>query len=231
MIGYRNVPAWRGGGAVAGVLDAGQILKMLLTVFVVLNPIGAAPLFLSLTATWTPEDRYRAARRTAIATTLVMLGSLALGGAILNLFSIRIPSFRVIGGILFLLMALDMLRAKPRSARITPEEEDEAAGHEDISVVPLATPMLAGPGTISTIILWSDRAAGNWAEIGLIVALIAVIGLATWILLRLAAPLGRILGTTGINVLTRLMGIMLGALGVEYMVNGLTELLPSLARP
>jgi multiple antibiotic resistance protein len=203
---------------------------MLLTLFVVLNPIGAAPLFLSLTAAWKSEDRNRAARRAAIATTCVMLGALTLGGWILALFSIRIPSFRVIGGILFLLMALDMLRAKPRSARITPEEEDEATGREDIAIVPLGTPMLAGPGTISTIILWSEH-AGGWIEYAILVGLIAAMGITTWLLLRLAAPMGSFLGTTGINVLTRLMGIILGALGVESMVNGLSELLPLLSRP
>ena len=202
---------------------------MLLTLFVVLNPIGAAPLFLSLTGTWSPADQKRAARRTAIATTLVMLGALVLGGPVLALFSIRIPSFRVIGGILFLLMALDMLRARPRSARITPEEEDEASGRDDVAIVPLATPMLAGPGTISTIILWGQHYTA-WPGYVVVLGLIAIIGFSTWVLLRLAAPMGAFLGTTGINVLTRLMGIILGALGVEYMVNGLTELLPALAR-
>lgn len=202
-------------------------LKQLLTLFVALNPIGAAPLFLSLTSTWTAADRNRAARRSAIATTLVMLGSLAFGGFLLMLFSIRVPSFRVIGGVLFLLMALDMVRARPRSARITPEEESEASSREDIAIVPLATPMLAGPGTISTIILWGEHAR-SIEQTAVLVALIVTIGFSAWIVLRLALPIGRFLGNTGINVLTRLMGIVLGALGVEYIVKGLGELVPGL---
>lgn len=211
-----------------------ESLKNLLTLFVVLNPIGAVPLFLSLTGNWGPRERNRVARRAAFGTTCVMLGSLIFGGAILAIFSIRIPSFRVIGGILFLLMSLDMLRAKPRSARITQEEEDEATQREDIAIVPLATPMLAGPGTISTIILWAEHArtlqtpSDQWTNFAVLVGLILVVGFSTWILLRLSAPMGNFLGNTGINVLTRMMGIILGALGIEYIFNGVTQLLPGL---
>lgn len=208
-----------------------DILRMFITLFIVVNPVGAAPLFLSLTARSAPAECNRIAARAGVTTALLLLGTLLVGTWVLQLFSISVASFRVIGGILFLLMSLDMLGAKPRSAKITPEEEHEAEGRADPAIVPLGTPMLAGPGAISTVILYSNSLAQPpivWSRYLALVGLIAVVGVLSWLTLRLAGPIGRVLGTTGVNVLTRLMGVVMGAIAVEYMVKGLRELLPIL---
>lgn len=206
-----------------------EYLQMFTTLFIMVDPLAAAPLFLSLLARETQESQHRAARRAAWTCTLLLLGTLAIGGGVLTFFGIRVASFRMIGGILFLLMALDMLRAKPHGARITKQEEQEAGEKEDVAIVPLGIPMLAGPGAISTVILFANHPF-DWAHMGLMAVMIVVIGFLSWVILRLAAPMGRLLGQTGINVLSRLMGILIGAIAIEYLAAGLKELLPMLGR-
>ena len=216
------------------MLDAQEIIKMFVTMFIVVNPVGAAPLFLSLTSRSTSLECNRIAWRAGLTTALLLLGTLLVGSWVLQLFSISVASFRVIGGILLLLMGLDMLGAKPRSAKITAEEETEAEGRDDPAIVPLGTPMLAGPGAISTVILYSHSFShdpATWVRFITLVACILGVGILSWLTLRVAGPIGRILGNTGVNVLTRLMGVVMGAIAVEYMVAGLKELLPILSRP
>lgn len=210
------------------MLDPQTYLQMMTTLFITVDPIAAAPLFLTLTAQDTPPMRASVANRASLTMTLLLLGTLAAGGFVLNLFSIRVASFRVVGGILFLLMALDMLRARAHSARITREEETEATAREDVAVVPLGIPMLAGPGAISTVILFANHPF-DWRHMLILTAMIVLVGVMTWGLLRLAAPIGRYLGKTGINVVNRLMGILIGAIGIEYLSRGIAELLPALA--
>lgn len=211
------------------MLELREYFQMFTTLFIMVDPIAAAPLFLSLLSHEPPAVQNRAARRAATTMTLLLLGTLAIGGWVLHFFGIRVASFRMIGGILFLLMSLDMLRAKPRGARITHEEETEAGQKEDVAIVPLGIPMLAGPGAISTMILFANHPF-HWAHIGILVAMIGGLGLITWAMLRLSQPIGKLLGQTGINVLNRLMGILIGAIAIEYLMAGLRELLPALGK-
>lgn len=211
------------------MLELREYLQMFTTLFIMVDPIAAAPLFMSLLGREPVEAQHRAARRAAWTMTFLLWGTLAIGGGVLTFFGIRVASFRMIGGILFLLMALDMLRAKPHGARITHQEELEAGAKEDVAIVPLGIPMLAGPGAISTVILFANHPF-HWGHMALLFAMIGVIGALSWGMLRLSAPMGRILGQTGINVLSRLMGILIGAIAIEYLTAGLKELLPFLAR-
>ncbi len=203
-------------------------LKILLALVAILNPVGAVPVFLTITRNRPPRDRLRMALTTAGAVAAVLIGALLAGEAVLAFFDISVASFRVGGGILILVMAMAMLHGSPTHAKNTPEETAEAAKEEatSVAIVPLAMPLLAGPGSIGTVILYADRytaMAERMTIIGLILALL-VLGC-----LVLAVSIGRRLGGTGIKVLTRLMGLLLAAIAVEFIADGLGELLPGLA--
>jgi multiple antibiotic resistance protein len=204
----------------------GYYIKVFTAVFVLLNPIGAVPVFLSLTPGYTAQECNRAAWRAALATTLILLGALLIGGPVLSLFGISVDSFRVAGGLLIGLMALDMMRAQPSRTKQTPEEAREAIDKPDIAVVPLAIPILAGPGAISAMIVYGHARSDlvNY----LVLAVIAVAaGFLSWLALRLAAPIGSRMGRTGVNLLTRIMGLLLAAIAVELIMTGLLSLIAS----
>jgi multiple antibiotic resistance protein len=206
----------------------GEYLKAGIAIFVLIDPIGAIPIYLSLTPTYTPAEHRRTVRRTAVATTLILLGSLAIGGPALELLGVSIPAFRVAGGLLILLLALGMMRAKPSSARESEQEASEAAEKPDIAVVPMAIPMLSGPGAIGAMIVYGHMKATalNYAVLAVIAV---VVGGSTWLALQLAAPIGGRLGRTGVGLLTRIMGLLLAAIAVEMVANGLRDLFPILA--
>jgi multiple antibiotic resistance protein len=210
------------------VNDLNGFLKQLLTLFVIVDPIGTIPLFLSLTAAHARSERNRIAGRAAVGVVLILLGSAVMGRAVLLLFNISVASFRVGGGIFILLMAIDMVNAQPNRSRGTPEEKEEAEAKEDIAIVPLAIPLLAGPGAISTVILYTE---GGWAGLRFPSLLLAIllVGLACWLSMKLAIPIGSRLGTTGIHTLTRLMGLILAAVAIEFITGGIRSLLPGLA--
>lgn len=207
--------------------DAIEYVRALVSVFVIVNPIGMASMFLSLTPGHTDAERNRIAIRSSLAVMALLGGAALVGRAVLRLFGIGVPSFRVGGGILLLLIAVDMLNARPSRSRTTPEEDAEAGEREDIAVVPLAIPLLAGPGAISTVILYAQGQAG--IGVGAVVSIGVLIGAACWVVLRLASPIGRRLGKTGINTLSRLMGLILAATAIEFIAAGIRELLPALA--
>ncbi len=205
----------------------GEYLKACIAIFVLIDPIGAIPVYLSVTPNYTPAEHRRTVRRIAAATTLILLGSLAIGGPALALFGISIPAFRVAGGLLILLMALGMMRAIPGGARQTREEASAAAEKPDIAVVPMATPLLAGPGAIGAMIVYGHIQASVMNYL-VLAAIAALVGASTWLALHMAAPIGTRLGRTGINVLTRIMGLLLAAIAVEMAANGLRDLFPAL---
>jgi multiple antibiotic resistance protein len=204
-------------------------LKALLTLFAIVNPLGALPVFVMLTNRHSPAERAVIAGRAAATVTLALAGAALMGNAALRLFSISIDSFRVGGGILILILAIDMVNAQPSRSKGTPEESAEAEERADISVVPLGIPLMAGPGSISTVILYAN---GGWTmpKFASIMGIIALVGLSCWAALKLAGPIGARLGKTGIHALTRLMGLVLAALAIEFIAAGLRNLLPGLAR-
>jgi multiple antibiotic resistance protein len=196
-----------------------EYMKMFIGMLVILNPMLVVPVFISLTEAQSDRERLVNARRTAVAVGIVLSVAALLGQQILDLFGISIDSFRVGGGLLILLMAVSMMHAKMSGAQHTDKESEEAQNRADIAVVPLAIPLLAGPGAISTAIIYAHRDLA-WMHAALL-GEIWLAALAVWFTLRSALPISRTLGTTGINIATRLMGLVLAAIAVEFIVNGL----------
>lgn len=201
---------------------------MAVALLVMTDAIGTAPLFLAMTAQYA-ESRVRIALLASLTAVTTLLASAYLGDYILKIFGISVSSFRVIGGILFLLMALDMLNAKQSRTKHTPEEEADVISKRELAIVPIGIPFLAGPGAISSVLLFMSRAHSPTDKLWVTAVIIFVMGVsfailagATWIAPRL--------GRTGMNVLIRLMGLILGAVAVEMLVGGLKEMMPILSQ-
>jgi multiple antibiotic resistance protein len=202
--------------------------KALIGVLAIVNPLGAIPIFLSLCSGRTPAQCLQVARRSAVAVAVILILATWAGDIILEFFGIGIPAFRVGGGLLILLMAINMLHARQCHTRQSPEEVEEADNSENIAVVPLALPLMAGPGAISLVIIDAHQAA-NWSGRLILSAGIIIVAIAVWLALRLATPIGEKLGITGLNIATRVMGLLLAAIGVQMIASGLVKLLPGLA--
>jgi multiple antibiotic resistance protein len=191
-------------------------------IFAVVDPFTAVPMFLAMTAGTPGPERSQIARRASIAAGLILTGFALAGGLLFKLFGVTLPAFKVAGGLLLLLMAIDMLRAQPSRARGSPEETAEGVVKEDIAVFPLATPLLAGPGSIATTMVFMSRSTAWWQAIP-VIGSIVVTCLASYVLLRGATLIDRALGRTGMNVLNRVMGLILAAIAVQFMIDGLGE--------
>jgi multiple antibiotic resistance protein len=203
--------------------------KTFISLLALVNPLGAIPFFISFTVSNSRQERQKIVRVASLTVAFVIAFTTLFGQEFINFFGISVNSFQVAGGIIMLLMALSMINAQPGGTKTTPEETIEGELKENVAVVPLAIPLLTGPGTISTVIIYSSDAGGWLQKLNLIGSGIAIAVL-VFVALSAADPISRVLGRTGINVATRLMGLMLAALGVELIVDGLTALLPVLRR-
>ncbi|MEW5744227.1 MAG: YchE family NAAT transporter [Nitrospirota bacterium] len=203
-------------------------IKIFTTLLAIVNPLGTIPLFVSLTSSMTEQERNRIARTTSVAVALILTVAALIGKPLLNFFGVSVASFRVGGGILLLLMAVAMMQAKRTRSKQTPEEAVEAEEKESIAVVPIAIPLLAGPGAISTVIIYAD-ASFEPVHISLIILSSMLVALLTWGALKLACPASRIMSKTAINIATRLMGLLLAAIAIEFIAEGLLQLLPGLS--
>lgn len=197
-----------------------DLLKSFISLLALINPIGAVPFFLSLTAQQTDVERRRTIRIASVSVFCVMTVTALLGQQIIDFFGISVGSLEVGGGIIMLLMAINMLNAQIGNTRSTPEERHEAELKDNIAVVPLAIPLLTGPGSISTVIIYAANSR-HWYERAGLVAIGAALAFLCFVAMRLAEPIANWIGRTGINIATRLMGLMLSALAVEFIVNGL----------
>jgi multiple antibiotic resistance protein len=204
-----------------------NLLKSFISLLALINPVGAIPFFLSLTTDMSSSEKAGTIRIASISVFCVIGVTALLGQQIIAFFGISVGSLQVGGGIIMLLMAINMLNAQVGNTRSTPEERHEAEMKNSIAVVPLAIPLLTGPGSISTVIVYSASVAHWYERLGLVVIGAVLAGLCFGSLM-LAEPIARWVGRTGINIGTRLMGLMLSALAVEFIVNGLKALLPSL---
>jgi multiple antibiotic resistance protein len=204
-----------------------DLLKSFISLLALINPVGAVPFFLSLTSEQSEAERRRTIRIASISVFCVIAVTTVLGQQIIGFFGISVGSLEVGGGIIMLLMAINMLNAQIGNTRATPEERDEAESKNSIAVVPLAIPLLTGPGSISTVIVYA-AGARHWYDRIWLVAIGALLAAVCFLSLRLAEPIARWVGQTGINIGTRLMGLMLSALAVEFIVDGLKALLPNL---
>jgi multiple antibiotic resistance protein len=198
-------------------------------VFVVVDPFAAVPFFLSLTAGESAEEKRETARRAAVAAGMV-LAVFALTGAILfRLLGISLGAFKIAGGALLLIMAVDMLRSRPSEARITAGEVERGREKDDVAIVPLAMPLLAGPGSIATVVVLMGRARSLHVWHGAIVlAAIAATAALAYLILAGAAHVDRVLGRTGLNILERVSGLLLAAIAIQFMIDGVGESLPGL---
>jgi multiple antibiotic resistance protein len=202
------------------MLDWAEYTKFFLALIVIVNPVGAVPLFVSMTEQHTRDEKQRIAR---VASILAAVG----GQPLLAFFGITIASFKVGGAILILLLAISMMHATPTGEKQTPEEAREAADKESIAVVPLAIPLLAGPGAISTTIIYATGRS-SLSHIAVIIACCLLVALTTWLALRAATPVSQWLGKTGVNIAIRIMGLLLAAVAVEIFTSGILVLLPGL---
>ncbi len=196
-----------------------QYAVIITGLFAILNPIGAIPIFLDLTADQGKRERQHTALVASVAVAIILVTSAWVGDGILKFFGISIDAFRVGGGILILLMAVDMMHARPSRAKRTSEEHDEAQSKESVAIVPLAIPLLAGPGAISTVILDAHNLGGATERV-VLTFIILLVALSVWLALYLATPISKWLGKTGNNILVRLMGLILMAIAVEFIITG-----------
>jgi multiple antibiotic resistance protein len=205
-------------------------LVSLSAIFFVVDPLAAVPMFLAMTRSDSVQKRRQTALRASFTAALILSG-FALGGAwIFKLLGIGLPAFKVAGGVVLLLLALDMLRIQPSKTRITEGEVEEGAGKEDIAIVPLAMPLLAGPGSIATAIVLMARArVGPWWHAAAVLLAIALTCAASWLILAGAARTERMLGKTTLAILERAAGLLLVAIAIQFMMDGLGEGLPGLA--
>lgn len=204
-------------------------VQIFISMLAIVNPVMGVPMFVSLTDQMHSKQRHRAARLTAITVFCVLGISIIAGDTILGFFGINVMDFSIAGGILILLMAINMLNARgDAGARISADERMEASQRESVAIVPLGIPLLAGPGAISTAIIVADMSSGAQHRVMLLI-LCAVIGLLTYGTLRVSRGLSRLLGITGMNIFNRLMGLLLAAVAVSFMVNGIARLFPKIA--
>ena len=207
--------------------------KPLITLLAIVNPLACVPFFIHYTQGFTRAQRQRTIFVSSLTAFIVIAASALLGLQILEFFGISLASFQVGGGLLLLTAAMSMLNAQPAEARANAQEvqdaETKAAMGASIAVVPLTIPLLTGPATMSTVVIYAEKAK-NFSQLGSLVGYGVVIALATALCFALATPIARVLGKTGINVMTRLMGLILAALAVEVMSDGLQKLFPILAR-
>lgn len=210
------------------MLEYSEYIKMLVGLFAVVNIFGAIPIFLSLTYGAEKSEQIRLTNVIAVSVPIILLMSLFFGELILNFFGITIASFKTGGGILILLMAIAMMHARPSGATQTDEELHEGESKESVAVVPLSMPLLAGPGAISTVILYGHK-SNDIGHYSLVAADIIILGIVLWIAFRLSRWISKRLGKTGMNIITRIMGLILAAIAIEFIANGLKGLFPALA--
>lgn len=215
---------------------AGDLLSLFLVslsaVFFVVDPLAAVPFFLAMTRDARPEERRETALRAGL-TAGVVLATFAVAGIwIFRVLGIGIGAFKIAGGIVLLLLALDMIRTQPSRTRITEKEVEAGVGKEDVAIVPLAVPLLAGPGSIATVIVLMARAReGPWWHALPVLAAIAATAAASSLILAGAVRTERVLGRSGLSIIERAAGLLLVGVAVQFMLDGLREALPRLGSP
>jgi multiple antibiotic resistance protein len=204
-----------------------EYLRFTVTLVAVLDPFLAVPIFLGVTAARDQAGRRRLADAVTVTVFAVLAGAAIFGEGLLNAIGASLPAFQAGGGLVLLLMALAMLNAEAGKMRQSRDEVEELARGEHFGVVPLAVPLLAGPGAISTTIIAAQ--AGGTAHVAALIGCILAVCILQWLVLRLADAVGGRMGTTGLNIATRLLGLLLAAIAIEMMAEGLKVLLPGLA--
>jgi multiple antibiotic resistance protein len=188
-------------------------------IFAIIDPFGFVPIFLSMTARDTKEKRQWMIRRACVAAFSLLTFFTLFGNLLLSFLGISIPALQISGGILLLIIGFDMVRVLPVNAKISSEEETEAVRKDDISIVPLAVPMLSGPASLATVTILSSRAETPVHYLAILTSILITLAM-TYVILRSAEPIFRRVGVTGLHIVTRVMGLMLCAMAVQFMING-----------
>ena len=208
--------------------DLTEYLRLFVTLTAVVDPFLAVPFFIAFTSGRSQQSRARLARVIVVTVFLVLASSTFLGESLLRAIGASLPAFRVGGGLVLLLMALAMLNAQAGGVRQSEAEAHEFESRDVSGVVPLAVPLLAGPGAISTTIIAAG--GGGFVHQLAVVGCIAIVCLVTWAVLSRAHVISRRMSLTALNIATRILGLLLAAMAVQTMAEGLKELLPGLAR-
>ncbi|HZQ50946.1 MAG TPA: MarC family protein [Bryobacteraceae bacterium] len=200
-----------------------QWLTSLTAVFFIVDPFAATPTFLAMTAGYPRPRRKQMARRASLTCLVILLVFGTIGKYVFRLFGITLPAFKFAGGLLLLLVALDMLQARRSRTRETPEEQSDASATEDVGIIPMGIPMLAGPGSISTVMVLVGQAP-TWREVIPVLVGVAITSGVCYLVLAGADHVEAVLGDIGIRIVTRLMGLMLTAIAFQFFVSGLVDL-------
>ena len=196
-------------------------------VFTIVNPLGAIGPFLSMTAGDPPDKKKSTAMRACTLATGVLLVCTGVGGFMFQFFGFTLPALKIAGGILLFNVGIDMLNARESRSRATEEEREEGTHKEDIAIFPLAIPLLSGPGAMVTVFILGERAKTTQEHAFVYLSVVATMVLSYLTLIQ-AHRLARVLGATGMNVMARMMGLILAAIAVQFVLDGLTNALPGL---
>jgi multiple antibiotic resistance protein len=192
------------------------------SIFSIVDPIGVVPLYLALAGHEPRSEQVRTAGRATLTGAVVLTLFAATGMAIFNFWGISMAAFKVAGGVLLFTMALEMMRAHTSQVKSTPEEASDAKAKDDVAITPIGIPMISGPGAIATAIMWSSRAGTAPEKIALYASILLVSAI-TLVAMLFGSRLVRLLGKTGINVITRIMGLILAATAAQFVIDGWRE--------
>jgi multiple antibiotic resistance protein len=197
------------------------------SIFSIVDPFAALPVYLALTGRETEASRRRIATRAALTCLLVLCTFALIGPAVFRFFGITIPAFRIAGGLLLFGVSMEMMHAKISETKTTAAEKEDAAGKDDVGLIPVGIPLLSGPGAIASVMMLAGSASGTSERAALFTAIILVASIA-WVLLRFAGRVARFFGTTGMNLIGRIMGLILAAVAVQFILDGLQGAFPRL---
>lgn len=198
-------------------------MTILIPLVIIMDPLGNLPFFLLFTEQNTPSERRRMAAIASLTACVILVFFGVTGDFVLRFFGIGLPAFQLAGGFIFFVYALQMLRLIPGGLKTTSEEEQEGIAKENVALVPLATPMLAGPGAITAVLVW-QQAPDNPANTALLLGAIIVSCLIVYLVFHFGGSIIRVMGVGGIRVVTRLMGLLLAVIAVQFMVSGFQQI-------
>jgi len=200
------------------------LLLSITSLLALINPIGIIPTYIGIISSYSPEDQKEITYKAILCAFIVLMTFSIMGTLIFSFFNITIDAFKIVGGILFLRIGLDMVESKVSRTKSTPQEEKEASTKEEIAYSPLGVPLIAGPGAITSVMILSNQVS-NSMEKTLFILSIIICMILTYIILIMGNKLSKKIGTTGIRIIQRLMGIILMVIAVQFIIDGLTPII------
>ena len=201
-----------------------DFLRIFVAIFIIVDPVGLLPLFIALTHNYSKKRIERTVQLACLTAAFILIIFAFAGNIILEIFGVTIPAFRIAGGIIVFIVALEMLQAKRTRLKTTPEEEEKGLEQEEVGIVPIGIPMLAGPGAITTVVVFTSSSQ-EYTYITVVAIILTL--LLTFFILKQAVFIHRILGPTGLNIFTRLMGLILAVISIQFVIDGIKGFLLS----